>query len=346
MATRRAVLAGLAGGVAAMRGATPASASARRRSGPDGGTRVERTDFTLSHLIVGWTGDTSPHARLRTASGWTGWTAVHAHDKSGRNWALLPAPAAVGYELDGATGLVAVELDTRTKSTPSPRRGVPLGPACAGIPYLSRAAWGADESLRYNPDGSLAFGPTEFFPVQTLTVHHTDYPNNDPDPAATVRSIYYLQAVTEDWGDIGYHLLIDEQGRVYEGRWSGPDPVPVFGGAPGPDGRPQMVTAAHVAGFNSGNIGVAIMGDLTSRLPTPAARRSLDAVLAAFCAIEVLDPLGVTNYVNPVSGATATVDTICGHRDWTATQCPGNYFYPHLPEVRDEVSHLLRAGLT
>jgi uncharacterized protein with LGFP repeats len=211
----------------------------------------------------------------------------------------------------------------------------------APVRYLSRAGWGADESLRLNPDGTENW-PAEYYPVQTLTVHHTAGQNDDPDPAATMRAIYYYDAITQGWGDFGYHLAIDEAGTVYEGRYSGADPVPVFGGALGADGRPQMVTGAHVQGFNSGNIGVVLLGNFTSQLPTAAARRSLDVVLAMLAGVAKLDPLGVTNYVNPVSGATKTVDTISGHRDWAATECPGNTFYPQLPSVRQEVAQLLR----
>jgi hypothetical protein len=51
--------------------------------------------------------------------------------------------------------------------------------------------------------------------------------------------------------------------------------------------------------------------------------------------------LGITDYVNPISGVTATVSTISGHRDWAATQCPGNLFYPQLPRVRTDLAALL-----
>jgi N-acetylmuramoyl-L-alanine amidase len=53
--------------------------------------------------------------------------------------------------------------------------------------------------------------------VQKLIVHHTATQNNDPDPPATIRSIYYYHAVTQGWGDIGYNFLIDEAGNLYEG---------------------------------------------------------------------------------------------------------------------------------
>ena len=43
--------------------------------------------------------------------------------------------------------------------------------------------------------------------------------------AATVRAIYVAHTVAQGFGDIGYHLLVDQQGGGYEGRWSGADPM-------------------------------------------------------------------------------------------------------------------------
>lgn len=192
-----------------------------------------------------------------------------------------------------------------------------------GLPYFSRSDWDADESLRFGADGTELF-PTAFFPVQTLTVHHTVTANNDPDPIATVSSIYEFHAVdpAAAFGDIGYHFLIDEFGRVFEGRFSGPDTIPAH------DEDEQMVNAAHVGGFNAGNIGVALLGDFTVIQPSPAARRSLTWLLAALVSAHGLDPLGTTDYVNPISGAQRQVRTITGHRDWLATECPGDDFAP------------------
>lgn len=216
-------------------------------------------------------------------------------------------------------------------------------PFTSKLPYLSRAAWGADESLRFASDGTELF-PTLFYGVQTLTVHHTVTANADPDPAATVRAIYFFHTITEDFGDIGYHLLIDEAGRVYEGRYSGDDKAPVFGPEPGPDGRPQMCNGAHVGGFNAGNVGVALLGDLTDKGPTAAAYRSLTAVLARLAQVTAVDPLAQVHYVNPVSGAEVDINAIAGHQEWAPTQCPGNTFFPQLPQVRDDVATLLNAA--
>lgn len=124
-------------------------------------------------------------------------------------------------------------------------------------------------------------------------------------------------------------------GRVYEGRFSGDD------GIPGHDEQERMVTAAHVGGFNAGNIGVAVLGDLTARQPTLAARSSLSHLLAALASAHHLDAAGTTNYVNPISGARKLVPTISGHRDWLATECPGNTFGPTLEQLRLDVAALV-----
>jgi hypothetical protein len=314
---------------------------------------VQEPGFPVHHLGVSWAGaEQAGRLRLRYADGWRDWRAVRSGDSSeGRRSSLLWVGPASAYEFVPTPGNENVRLraintvdgpPTGATFDPS-RRLATLGPAQPGrhpgFRYLSRRAWGADESLRFEPDGTESF-PTAFFDVQTLTVHHTVTANADPDPAATVRAIYYFQAVTEDFGDIGYHLLVDRYGTVYEGRYSGPDPLPVFGPrSVGP--RPSMVNGAHVGGFNAGNVGMALLGDLTGTGPTPAALRSLTRVLAALADVTRLDPLGTTAYVNPISGATRTVRTLAGHRDWAATECPGNTFYPTLPQLRIEVANAL-----
>jgi hypothetical protein len=182
--------------------------------------------------------------------------------------------------------------------------------------------------------------PAEYAPTQALTVHHTAGANNDPDPAGTVRAIYYYQSVTLAWGDVGYHLFIDEQGRVYEGRWSGANPVPAFDTTVPAGADPGLVVAGHAGGYNTGNLGVCLLGNFTNQGPAPAARATLITVLASLARVCEIDPELVVNYVGP-TGNTRTVLGVSGHRDWNATECPGNTFYPQLPAVRSEVAQLI-----
>jgi len=124
-------------------------------------------------------------------------------------------------------------------------------------------------------------------------------------------------SIDEDFGDIGYRFLIDKAGRIYEGRFSGDDGIPGF------DAAGRMVNAAHIAGFNAGNVGIALLGNFVDQAPTIAARRTLTFLLAAIAGWHRIDPLATVHYVNPISGATRTVSAISGHRDWAPTECPG-----------------------
>jgi len=208
---------------------------------------------------------------------------------------------------------------------------LPDGSTCP-VTYLSRAAWGADESKRFS--GGVEVWPAEWYPVQVLTVHHTAGNNNDPTPAATIRAIYNDQAVSQGWGDIGYHLLIDEAGQVYEGRWTGTDGVPIFGN--GPTGM-MVNTAGHASGYNTGNIGVCLLGNFTSQGPTAAAREALVTVLADLARVCHIGPSATINYFNPVNQQAKSNFGVSGHRDWNNTQCPGNTFYPSFDELRQLV---------
>jgi hypothetical protein len=203
---------------------------------------------------------------------------------------------------------------------------------------IPRSGWGADESLRFDATGKETWPPA-FYPVQKVIVHHTATQNNDPNPAATIRSIYQYHAITQGWGDIGYNFLIDEAGRVYEGRYSrqyAPGESPT-----GEDLGGNGVTAAHVQGYNSGTVGIALLGTLTNQDATPAARSALEHLIAWIDDAHGIDPQGNALYTNPVSGTQATFPNIAGHRDLAATECPGGVFYGTLPMIRSDVAALV-----
>jgi hypothetical protein len=295
--------------------------------------------FPIGYVGLRWAGTreaTGGGIRLTGADGAQGaWKSLSGSGCSDSNGGglLIPADQASGYELkapDGATGLRSLAIDT----TRGPQRKVAV-PAdttrVRGVAYLSRAAWGADESLRFLPDGTEN-SPTAYYPFQTLTVHHTATANDDPDPAATVRAIYELHAITNDWGDIGYHFLIDEAGTIYEGRYSGDDGIPAH------DADSNLVTAFHVGGFNSGNLGIALLGTLVDQGPTDAARKALTSLVRVLTRFHGVDPKAQVTYTNPVNGTEKDVPEISGHRDWMATECPGEVMYGELATLRDAVA--------
>ena len=66
--------------------------------------------------------------------------------------------------------------------------------------------------------------------------------------------------------------MIDQQGRIYKGRNShapGSDADTITGQNAAGDG----VTGAHAHGYNTGSVGVALLGTLTNQDATPAAKR-------------------------------------------------------------------------
>lgn len=222
----------------------------------------------------------------------------------------------------------------------------PAGPGVASAASLqpaviSRAAWGATESLRFDNQG-LELWPRVYQAVQKIVIHHTAGPNYDPNPAATVRSIEHYDAVTKGWSDIGYNFLIDSAGHIYEGRASrtyGPGEIPN-----GENGAGLLVTGAHALDYNSGVIGIAMMGTFTNRDITSAARASLEKLIAWESERHGIDPLGSSTYVNPVTGATRTFANIAGHRNLASTACPGGVFYATLPALRSAVAARIAAA--
>jgi hypothetical protein len=293
--------------------------------------------------------------RFRHDGVWGTWIPLTADDlQSPGQWgsALLPAGDAEAYQVRGVPAGAGSPRVVVINTTDGPL--LIVGERPAGATALtncrSRAEWGAEESLRFI--GEVESWPPTFEPVRVMTVHHTATANNDDDPAATVRAIYYYHTVDRGWGDIAYHYLIDEAGVVYEGRWSGEESAACsdFAYSPqlGPDDEPLLVTAGHTYCYNRGNVGVALLGDFTSVQPTSAARAALESVLVENAIRNGLDPLGTVFYEAPndmdacVDTPDATVESIAAHTDWPdpagATACPGAAFYPQMPSVRAEVA--------
>jgi N-acetylmuramoyl-L-alanine amidase len=305
-----------------------------------------RPDF----VGVQWAGPREGAAiRLRRAAGWGPWRALPAGElhRPGRNASeLVRAAGATAYQVRlpaGARDARATAIDVPHAAPGARARSAAtdLPPGLARICFRTRAAWHADESLRFDASGKEIWPPA-YFPVQKLTFHHTatEGPATGADAIAAVQAIYRYHAVDLGFGDIGYHLLVDGDGCVYEGRHSGPDPFPVFG-ARSASGELEAVNAGHTLGFNAGNVGIAFIGDFTNHPPTPAALRSAVRAAAAVAGLTGLDPLGSGTYVNPITGATKDVPNLSGHRDWLATACPGDALYPLLPEIRERVARLV-----
>ncbi len=253
--------------------------------------------------------------------------------------ALVPGGHAEAYQVRGVPSFARDVRAAALNTTDGPAEVVghrPAGSADAVTACRSRADWQADESLRTSGRSYAA--------PQIMTVHHTATQNDDPDPDARVRAIYEYHVRTNGWDDIGYQALISEDGTVYEGRWSGSDSPSCTeadgtGWEFGHDGMAadaEMVTGAHTGGYNTGNFGVALLGTLSDVEARPAARDALVAYLAEFADRHGIDPESQIAYDNGVNAR--TVAAISGHRDFTATDCPGGGLYDDLPNVRSDVA--------
>ncbi len=191
------------------------------------------------------------------------------------------------------------------------------------LKIISRAEWGADESLRFEPSGANLW-PEEYYTPQKFVLHHTAGEKANLDPKATMRAIYYYHAVQLGWGDIGYNYLIDSNGNIYEGRAGG-------------DG----VVGGHAYLRNRNTIGIAILGcydnqqneknKINCNTPdnlTEATKLSLDNLIALKGQEFNIDPLGQSEFHGQI------LPNVIGHRDVGNTTCPGNLISNTLPEVR------------
>jgi hypothetical protein len=300
--------------------------------------------FPIDFLGVSWLRGDSPEVRFRSAERWGRWLQVEEEETSlgqrtfGR---LLTGDDAEAFQLRGvAEGVRASILNTtdgpRTRTWEEP--SVLAAPVPQG-PVLARSDWGADESLRFS--GGTEKSPQVFFPVQKLIVHHTATGDGGTDPAAAIRAIYAYHANDQGLGDIAYHFLIDRNGVVYKGRYSGPVGTTTADTITGENDAGYSVRGAHTGGANSGTVGIAIVGTHTSTPISPATRAALVQLLAWESERHLLDPRATTTYINPVDSSTRFVPNISGHRDWSPTECPGETLYVELPAIREETVSLL-----
>ncbi|MFQ5569811.1 MAG: N-acetylmuramoyl-L-alanine amidase [Rhodothermales bacterium] len=142
-----------------------------------------------------------------------------------------------------------------------------------------------------------------------------------------VKNIQDFHQNGRGWSDIGYQFVMDQSGRLYQGRPFLNDSVPFEDG-------PPLVQGAHVGGHNTGNIGVSVLGcyhpnegSFCRDQMTPAAFDSL---------ITMFSYLSERYNVPP--------DNIKGHRDFSSTACPGDNNYSMLPLIRERVRALLITG--
>ncbi len=182
-------------------------------------------------------------------------------------------------------------------STPTPEP-VPT----SNLAIQPRSAWRAspERPSRLNPMGR----------VYRLTIHHSALTLDNTSTIAAADSIQRIQRNHQNhplnYGDIGYHFVIDPAGQIWAARdirWQG----------------------AHAQGSNNrGNVGVCLLGNfgpgLGGQTPTPAQVRTLRTFTTQLC----------NEYQIPVG-------QIYTHQEMVATECPGTNLQVVVDRMRREI---------
>ncbi|GGT59425.1 peptidoglycan recognition protein family protein [Streptomyces purpureus] len=190
---------------------------------------------------------------------------------------------------------------------------LPLGAAgsaraAAGPEILGCAGWGARPSR--SPVRVLTTAPHK------IIVHHTSTPNTtDLSPAAAIDLAHIMQNDQMDvrgWIDTGQHFTISRGAYILEGRHESVSAL---------QGGTRQVESAHAYGQNQVAVGIENEGTYM-KVGQPAAQY---AALLELCT-HICRQYGLRAY------------QIYGHRDFNATDCPGDRLYAMLPQLRREVA--------
>jgi hypothetical protein len=278
-----------------------------------------------------WRGPGSVDFRTRSLDGkWGAWRPAAPEAEDLPDALSAEARAAKGWRLGnpywtGPSDRIAYRLRGRVERLRafyirSPEERVPMRRlSIADSPAIfARLSWGANEAIRRAPPRFAAS-------VQFALVHHTAGSNSytAAQSAAIVRGIEVYHVKGNGWNDIGYNFLVDRYGQVFEGRYGGVD---------------KNVIGAHAEGFNTGSVGVAVLGTYGSAAPPAVARTALENLLAWRLDLAHVDPLSSLTWTSGgnarfPSGVPVVLRAVSGHRDTGFTSCPGAAFYAQLGAI-------------
>ncbi len=139
-----------------------------------------------------------------------------------------------------------------------------------------------------------------------FTIHHTAarYPQTIEDSFKEILFIQDYHQNAKEWIDIGYHLLIDPLGNIFEGR-----PVDAIG--------------AHVKNENTGNIGISLMGYYHPPVSDTPTVKTFESFIA------------VGKYIK--DNYSIRISSFYAHRELGATDCPGDIIYENMPNLKKAI---------
>jgi uncharacterized protein with LGFP repeats len=282
--------------------------------------------------------------RVRESGSWSDWRILDVEggpDGGTAEAARQNATVATQPYSSATADGIQVRVDTPTSALPADLTLITVDPgssaadanltstpsgtahsAAAQPSIVSRAQWGADESIRTcTPDSSAT--------IKVGFVHHTAGSNSyrPEDSAGLVRGIYAYHVQGNGWCDIGYNFLVDRYGTRFEGRYGS---------------LTQPTIGAHTLAFNRDSFGVSAMGDFTTA-PAPAVMTSsISQILGWKLSLYGRDPKATAQLTSGggtgakwPAGTVVTFNVVSGHRDGYATGCPGDVVSAQLPELRD-----------
>ncbi|MGO2021147.1 MAG: S-layer homology domain-containing protein [Brachybacterium tyrofermentans] len=235
--------------------------------------------------------------------------------------------------LSGPDATVSQNSQLRTMSATATSAKNPATPTLgSGAPrFVSRATWGSNESS--------VRGTSSTDRLKAVVIHHTAGTNNysKSQSAQIIRGIQSYHVGTLGWADIGYNMLVDKYGQIFEGR----------GG-----GLHRNIVGAHAYGFNTGSFGISVLGDYSSTTLASAGRRAI-AQVAGWKLLSTFQS-SVTAKVSWTPGTgtrfppgeKVSLPRIMGHRDVNYTECPGLNLYRQFGTVRSEAQSYADSGWT
>lgn len=223
-----------------------------------------------------------------------------------------------GDDADGAEVALVREEVRRTLTD-----AVPLAEAALPAPFgiNSRASWGArapKDTPSIARDG-----------LKLAVVHHTAGTNNysAAQVPSIIRSMQAFHMDTNGWSDLGYNFVVDKFGGIWEGRAGG---------------TANAVVGAHAAGFNTGSVGVSVMGNYSGQYASSAALEAVSRVVGYRLQEYGAHPQHRVNFTSGggtkyPAGKVVNLPRVIGHRDVGQTACPG-LIYNNLGSIRNRAA--------
>lgn len=175
-------------------------------------------------------------------------------------------------------------------------------------PIVAREDWGArapDHAARtesgyysaLNPTGWMIYEGELTAAYQTAVIHHSVIVESTE--IETLRAIQDLHQNDQGWADVAYHFFVGRSGAIYAGRdWH--------------------ARGTHVGGYNTGSLGICLLGNFMQQNLTTSQRSSTQALVNW-----ATDRLALTH--------------LAGHRNFNDdTVCPGDNLARYLPQLAAE----------